>query len=782
MRPSAIIAFLFAALPALPVPGAVVADLAKAKAWWAFLPVRRDIAPPPVQDAAWCRNELDRFILAKLEASGHKPAPPAPPRALLRRLSYDLTGLPPSMEEAEAFANESALDAPGALQRAAVRLLASPRFGERQARHWLDVARYADTKGYVYGREERFFVQAHGYRDWVIRAFNEDLPYDQFIRLQIAADQLVPPHSPDRAAMGFITLGRRFLGVTHDIIDDRIDVVTRGTMALTVQCARCHDHKYDPVSARDYYALYGVFRASDDRLERTGPEVKDAELEKRLKSLADGMQRRREEVGGRLRAKIADYLTAQLELQKYPGEGFDEILGPDDLNPASVRRWRDYLHTAATGMHPIFAPWIALARLSAAEFAEKAGSALEALRGSHGGELNPRVMTAFATTPASMIEAAQRYGALCKDALAAPAPCDAASEALVAFLNAPDSPACVPDASIASNEAYFINDVREELWKLQSEVERWLINTPTAPAHTVVLADRGLQPPPRVFKRGSPAQPGEEVPRRFISFLTEGKEVPFAQGSGRRELADAIVSPRNPLTARVMVNRIWQQHFGTGIVRTTSDFGLRAEPPAHPELLDWLAARFMESGWSVKAMHRFIVASAAWQSSGLPPRRLDFEELRDSLLSATGELDLTAGGRPEDALAEGSRRRTIYGLVDRQFVPATFTNFDFPHPDVHSAQRNETLVSQQALFFLNSPFVASRAKALAKRAGDAPLAERVRRLHHWLYQRAATAREIEQATRFIAAAEAEPPAAGMLTPWEQYAQVLILSNEFTYLD
>ena len=782
MRSAFLAATLFTAALSAPVPAAVVPDLEKAKTWWAFQPVRHDIAPPPVQDAAWCRNEIDRFILAKMEAGGQKPSPPADPRTLLRRLSYDLTGLPPSLEEVEAFTKESALDLSGAMQRATIRLLASPRYGERQARHWLDVARYADTKGYVYGREERFFVQAHGYRDWVVRAFNEDLPYDQFLRLQIAADQLVPAHSPDLAAMGFLTLGRRFLGVMHDIIDDRIDVVTRGTMGLTVQCARCHDHKYDPVTTRDYYALYGVFRACDDRLEPIGPEVKDAELEKRMKNLADGMQRRRSEAGARLRAGIADYLAAQLELQKYPEEGFDEILGPDDLNPASVRRWRDYLHTAASGVHPIFAPWITLARLPAAEFAAKAGPALDELRSRHGGELNPRVAAVFAAAPGFMVEAAQRYGALFKEALSAPAPRDPAADALCAFLEAPDSPACVPDSGIASNEAYFINDLREELWKLASEVDRWLIKTSTAPAYTVVLADRGTHPPPRVFKRGSPAQPGEEVPRRFISFLTDGKEVPFEHGSGRRELADAIVSPRNPLTARVMVNRIWQQHFGTGIVKTASDFGLRAEPPTHPELLDWLTARFIESGWSLKGMHRLIVSSAAWQSRDMPPRRLDFEQLRDSLLAATGELDLTAGGRPEEALAEGSRRRTIYGLVDRQFVPATFTFFDFPHPDVHASQRNETLVSQQALFFLNSPFVAGRAKALAARAGDAPPAERVQKLHRWLYQRHATAHEAELATKFIAASEADPATAGMLTPWEQYAQVLMLANEFTYLD
>jgi len=759
----------------LPAPAAVVPDMEKAKTWWAFQPIQKP-EPPAVQQEAWCRNEIDRFLLASMEARGAQPPPAAHPRALLRRLSFTLTGLPPAMEDVTAFAKEAALDLPGAMQRAAARLLASPRYGEGQARHWLDVARYADTKGYVYAREERFFVHSHLYRDWVIRAFHEDLPYDQFLRLQIAADQIVPPHSPDLAAMGFLTLGRRFLGVTHDIIDDRIDIVTRGTMALTVQCARCHDHKYDPVTARDYYALYGVFHAGHERLERIGPDTSDKELARRMKALDDAMQKRRAEVGARLRTRLADYLAAQLELSKYPEEGFDEILGPDDLNPASVRLWRDFLHTAAD-THPIFGPWKVLARLPPGEFAAQAGPALEALRG----KLNERVAAAFAAPPASMQEAAQRYGALCKEAAAVPAPRDAAAEQICAFLEAGDSPSAVPNTGIVSNESYFVNDLREELWKLQSEVDRWLVKTPAAPPFTVIHADNGAARLPRVFKRGSPAQPGEEVPRRFLTFLTGGHEVPFQHGSGRRELADAIASPRNPLTARVMVNRLWQQHFGEGLVKTPGDFGLRAEPPAHRALLDWLAARFIESGWSVKAMHRLLTASAAWQSTAPQRRRLAFEQLRDSLLAATGELDLSAaGGRAEDALADSSRRRTIYSLVDRQYVPPTFTTFDFPHPDVHSSERNETLVPQQALFFLNSPFVAHRVRALVKRTADAAPDEKVRLLHRWLYQRDATPWEIERAQQFLAAAA--PPAEGMLTPWEQYAQVLVLAGEFTFLD
>ncbi len=759
---------------------AVLPDLEKAKVWWAFQPLRHDLVPPAVKHPEGCRNEIDRFLMATAEAAGRveHPAGPADARTLLRRLSYILTGLPPSMDEMSAFVPESAADLPGAVQRATARILASPRYGEQQGRHWLDIARYADTKGYVYGREERFFVHAHRYRDWVIRACNEDLPYDQFLRLQIAADQLVPERSPDRAAMGFLTLGRRFLGVTHDIIDDRIDVVTRGTMALTVQCARCHDHKYDPVTIRDYYALYGVFHAGTDRLEPIGEAKPDTELEKRLKHYHAVMQKRRDEVAGRMRARVADYLAAQLELQKYPEEGFDEILGPDDLNPAAVRRWRDFLHGAKTG-HPVFGPWLVLAAIPKAEFTAKVGTVLDELRQRPG--LNGKVAAAFLLPPASMSEAAERYGVLFREAMAAPAPHDADTAVLVAFLTDPESLAAVPDTGIMNNEAWFINDVREELWKAQAEVDRWLVKTPAAPAWTVVMADRNAARLPRVFKRGNPAQPGEEVPRRFLTFLTEGREIPFRHGSGRRELADAIASPHNPLTARVMVNRLWQQHFGTGLVKTPGDFGLRAEAPEHPELLDWLAARFIDSGWSVKAMHRLIVASAAWQSRNRPRLRLDFEPLRDSLLAAAGELDLTAGGPPQEALNDGSRRRTVYCLVDRQYVPSTFTVFDFPHPDVLAPQRNETLVSQQALFFLNSPFVGARAKALAGATKGTP-EERVQQSHHRLYQREATARETELALKFIAAAEAAPPAEGGLGPWEQYAQVLLLANEFTYLE
>ena len=759
---------------------------------WAFQPPQV-VTPPPVQNTRWVRTDIDRFILSKLEAARLSPAPPADPRTLMRRISFDLTGMPPTGEDVAQFVAESKQDRQGAITRLTERLLASPAYGERWGRHWLDVARYSDTKGYVYAREERHFVHAFAYRDWVIRAFNEDLPYDRFLLLQIAADQLTPADSPDLAAMGFVTGGRRFIGVTHDIIDDRIDVVTRGTMGLTVQCARCHDHKYDPIPTRDYYSLYGVFHGCDDRLVALAPDG-DAELAKRRAKLASMMGKRRDEASARLRSRVGDYLAAQLELEKYPEEGFDQLFTADDLIPASVRRWRDFL--GRPGVHPVLRPWLALAALPAADFESAARGALT--RALEGGTVNPLVAAAFTTPPRDMRETAARYGALFAN-LAQMTNAPGAAE-LRAFLNAPDSPAVVPETGIVNNEGFFPTAVVEELWKLQGEVDRRLIELGIPAA--LVLAEREPEPNPRVFERGRAARLGESVPRQFLEVLSGPKRRPFQNDNGRLELARAIASPDNPLTARVMVNRIWQHHFGTGLVRTPSDFGLRAGAPSHPELLDWLARRFVEEHWSVKAMHRLIVSSAVYQQSSTPvesvvtnsrhatarneartgaPKtegrvagdsarpdpengllshfpihRLEFEALRDAMLAASGELDSTLGGRAIDLLDARNKRRTVYALVDRQFLPGAFRTFDFANPDIHVATRHETTVPQQALYFLNGSFAAQRAQALARRFHGSAPAERVQLFHQALFQRAATRGEVAAALRFISAAAADP--------------------------
>jgi hypothetical protein len=775
---------IWTALVFLPVLRCAVQPPPDALSHWSFHPPQ-PVHPPAVRQTNWPRNEIDHFILARLESEGIAPPPPADPRTLIRRMSFDLTGLPPTLDEVNRFVSEP--DRNVATTRLIDSLLASPSHGERWARHWLDLARYSDTKGYVYGREERRFVHAPAYRDWVIRAFNTDLPYDRFLMLQIAADQLVEPGSPDLVAMGFLTGGRRFLGVTHDIIDDRIDVVCRSTLGLTVSCARCHDHKYDPIPTEDYYSLYGVFRAADERLVPL-IESEDAELAKRRSKLRETMTLRRTEAGARLRSRAGEYLAAQLELHNYPEEGFEQILGPDDLIPMSVRRWRDHLRQNRDELHPIFGVWHALMTpevLADPDYASRATVILQHLLGSS--TVNPRIAAAFASPPSEAREVARRYGRVFNEVDAewqrllassretgVPPPtrlADPAAEAIRQFLYAPDSPTVIPDTGIVNIEYLLPTPVTEELWKLQSEVDRrWIeLGTPTA----LMLTDRIDDPLPRVFRRGSPSQPGREIPRQFVSAISGPDRQPFQKGSGRLELAQAIASRDNPLTARVLVNRVWQHHFGNGLVRTPSDFGLRASEPSHPELLDWLAQQFMADGWSLKALHRRILSSATYQAVGgsgpesdpenrllsrFPPRRLDLEQLRDAMLAVSGELDSNRSATSMELLDPANRRRTLYALVDRQFLPGTFRTFDFANPDLHVAVRHETTVPQQGLFFLNGPFAAQRARALSHQTRDTRPIPRIHQLHQRLFQRDATPDEVDAALQFLAAAESDAPA------------------------
>jgi hypothetical protein len=799
-------------------------DRDAARRHWAFRPPA-DPPLPRVRDAAWPRTPVDHFILQKLEEKGLEPSPPADRRTLIRRLSFDLIGLPPTSGETAAF---EADPSPDAYERLVERLLASPRHGERWGRHWLDVARYADTKGYVYDRDERRFVHSHAYRDWVIRALNDDMPYDRFLLYQIAGD--VPGsggRKEDLAAVGFLTLGQRFLGVIHDIIDDRLDVVFRGTQALTVSCARCHDHKYDPITQRDYYALYGVMHGSSTerlvRLPAGGPEDPDFEkgLREREDALRKALDAKRAEVSERLRAKAADYLLAVLDVESLPSEEFYAFVGPDDINPVVARQWQAYLfQTRKAGRegegHPVFAAWHALASLPASRFTAEAPRVIAALSAGPSGRaksgadgpaaLNPLVASALAAAPpASMRETAARYGEVFRavhrewrDAVeaarksGAPPPsalADLAAEEVRQVLHGPDSPASVPAGSVADIEWFFDEPTRVELAKLQSRIEAWIIDHPRAAPHAVVLEDRPALRNPRVFIRGNPARKGAEVERRFLEVLAGPAPPPFRNGSGRLDLARAIASPENPLTARVMVNRVWMLHFGRGLVGTPSDFGARSEPPTHPELLDFLARRFVEGGWSVKSLHRLIVLSSTYRQSSserpeharLDPEnrllgrmnrsRLDFESLRDSMLMASGELDLAAGGRGVNLFAKPfPPRRSVYGFIDRQFLPGVYRVFDVANPDQHSPERHATTVPQQALFLMNSPFVVERARALSRRPDLPPAdaaADRIHALHRLVYQREPTAGEVHRALEFLASAPpvpAKPPAPP--SPWK----------------
>jgi hypothetical protein len=634
---------------AAPATGATTVAEAR-KSHWSFRPVTTP-ALPTVQGEAWVRNPIDRFVLARLEAAGLTPAPPADRRTLLRRVSFDLTGLPPTPEEVAAF---EADPAPDAYERLIDRLLASPRYGERWGRHWLDVARYADTKGYVF-TDERRFPYAYTYRDYVIRAFNDDLPYDQFVVQQLAADQLPLGGDPrPLAAMGYLTLGRRFLNNQQDIIDDRIDVTMRGLQGLTVACARCHDHKFDPIPQKDYYSLYGVFASS-------------------------------------------------VEPRDLP------LLGTPDRTPELAAFEAELTKRKAT---------------------------VEKFRQEHQVELSKRN-----------------------------------------------------------------RKVRDELRGLQKKVDQWQVVGRGAPPRAMVLNDAPAPVEPHILLRGNPRSPGPAVPRQFLEVVAGEKRQPFKKGSGRLELAQAIASRDNPLTARVLVNRVWGWHLGQGLVRTPSDFGTRGEPPTHPELLDWLAATFMDEGWSVKKLHKLILLSNTYRQASdgndraarLDPenrllarmnrQRLDFEAMRDGLLAAAGRLDAARGGAAVDLTrAPFSTRRSVYGFVDRQNLPGLFRTFDFASPDSSTAQRYTTTVPQQALFLMNSPFVVEQARHFVGRpdvAAQASDAAKIDRMYRLAYGRAAAPEEVELGRRFLAEAARAP---AKLSPWEQYAQVLLLSNEFMFVD
>lgn len=620
---------------------------------WAFQPLQA-AERPEVQNRSWVQTPVDAWVLAGLEREGMTPSPPADRRTLIRRATIDLLGVPPILAEIEAFDND---DAPDAFARVVDRLLASPLYGERWGRHWLDVARYADTKGYVF-QEDRRYPYAYTYRDYVVDAFNNDLPFNQFILEQIAADQLPADGDAHRlAAMGFLTVGRRFLQDRNEIIDDRIDLVGRGLLGLTIACARCHDHKFDPIPTDDYYSLYGVFASS----------IEPPEL-----------------------PRIGRPGDASPEAQEFERK-LDE-----------ARKTRDDFQAAAK------------------------------------------------------------------------------AEAKDGALNA---------------------DQRNELSKLNRAIDALNVESASVIPRAMVMNDAPQPMQPHVFIRGNPGRPGKAVPRQFLEILSGPDREPFQQGSGRLELAQAIVDTARPLTARVIVNRVWAWHFGQGLVNSPSDFGVRSDPPSHPELLDELALGFLADGWSIKSLHRRIMLSSVYQQqSGLREdcvekdaenrllwrfnrQRLDFESMRDSILAVAGTLDAARGG-PAVALDATSMppRRTIYGFIDRQDLNGDYRSFDFASPDATSPRRFVTTVPQQALFLMNSPFVQEQAKRLAAsiegEAGGSVGA--VGRLYERVLGRAPDADELARASAFVDRPGAS--AEGSLPPLAQLAQVLMLTNEFLYVD
>ncbi len=667
---------------------------------WAWQPLTKP-AVPEVKNKTWGQTPVDNFILAKLEENKFTPNPIADKRTLIRRASFDLIGLPPTPEEVEAFTKD---ESPDAFAKVVDRLLASPHYGERWGRHWLDVARYSDTKGMVRRqREDPRSPYAWTYRDYVIKSFNDDKPYNQFIIEQLAADKLPATKSnpTNLTALGFLTVGERFMGMQHDVINDRIDVVTKGFLGLTVSCARCHDHKFDPIPTKDYYSLHGVFASTIE------PQVEPV-------------------------------------IQKLPNT-------PD---------YKDYY---------------------------KQRTALQAKK--------EEIEAEF--------QAARR-----------------------------------------DRDRDAIRRLQRELRENAGDTARLESTHPGAVLRAMAVQDAGRPRNSPVFIRGEAENKGEIVPRQFLEILAGPTRQPFTNGSGRLELAHAIVSQSNPLTPRVMINRIWQHHFGAGFVPTPDDFGMMSEPPSHPELLDYLAAEFQKD-WSIKKIHRLIMLSSVYQQTTTDnPRyaqidpynrllwraniqRLEFESLRDSLLAIGGSLDRTLYGRPIDLERNAdSTRRTIYGIVDRGDLLDAFVNFDFANPDSVNGRRHETSVPQQALFLMNSPVVIEQAKKLVAQEGffnSADNTERIEFLYTRIFQRRPTAEEIKLGLNFIAhspnvskatpkspaaltesdraqtrqerrremiqerfesnrANQSAPKKRAPLTGWQEYAHALLQANEFSFVN
>ncbi|MDA1055147.1 MAG: PSD1 and planctomycete cytochrome C domain-containing protein [Planctomycetota bacterium] len=625
---------------------------------WSFVPVKKP-GQPIVQQMTWPRNEIDAFVLARLESKQLVPNPPAPAQLLARRIYLDLLGIPPTPAQVADFVAAAEMDRQGATTQLVNELLESPHYGQRWGRHWLDVARFSD--GYGGFLDNDVNTQAWRYRDWVVAAFNDDMPYNEFIKLQIAGDLIGPREQA--VATGFFSLGPTYRSdggdpdsvaqAMSETLDDRMDTMSRGFLGLTAACARCHDHKFDPIPQQDYYSLAGIFNNTQSR---------------------------------------------------------DTPLVPDDV----VKAYDDH-------------------QQSINELTKGIGDLQNAVK--------------------------------------------------------------QQNREATDDEAKRLAEMRTKLDELKK-------TAPPKYEFVHALADTGSQDMP-IALRGNLRKPGDVAPRRFLRILAGDAPQHFSQGSGRVELAEAIASDDNPLTARVLVNRVWQHHFGNALVRSPSNFGTLGEKPTHPLLLDWLAATFVESDWSIKQLHRRIMTSATYQMSSdysevsfaadgdnrmiwrMNPRRMDVETWRDSLLFITGELDQTPGG-PSIENIQASSRRTLYAKVSRngdQFASDEFLRlFDFPLMRATVANRPNSIVPQQFLFAMNSTFMVDRAKVLAKSLQSESESDesRIRSAYLRLYGREPTGDERQLALDYL-----RQPDTGTsnddLSRWTQYAQVLLSSNEFMYV-
>ena len=777
------------------------------RSFWAFQPVQKP-SLPKVKNPAWCRTPVDFFVLSQLEEHGLTPAPRADKRTWLRRVTYDLVGLPPTPDELRLFLKDTSGQA---FARVVDRLLGSPHYGERWARYWLDIVRYSDDRYWPEPYMEPF-SNAFRYRDWVISAFNQDMPYDLFIKAQIAGDLVGGSNRRDLiAATGLYAL-------SPDYNDDRVDVTTRAFLGLTVACAQCHNHKFDPIPTQDYYSLQGIFNNTEPDKFPLAPEKIVTEYETQKRKIKDQEAAIKEfvatqstQLGEILAARTSEYILAAwkaLGPQKQSA-----ILSAEELHldAETLDRWIEYLKSSPKD-HELLKP---IEQLLA-----KSGSEEEIREAARGIELlilkiisdKKEIDKKNLITLGSTKEAASQVSVLSLERHPYLFWRDLFAES---YGKGKAGIFYYDEKKIVR---FLSREWKAHLERLQAQLGELERSLPSEYPFLHTIKDVAEPKDMRVLLRGNPDTPGEMAPRRFLTILSETERPVFHKGSGRLELAESIASAKNPLTARVMVNRIWHYHFGAGIVRSLSNFGQLGDRPSHPELLDYLSSRLVESKWSIKSLHREIVLSATyglsaenlkanfqvdpdnrllWRASR---RRLDIEALRDSILAASGELDLSVGGPPRlmvderdnkptmgsqvrslhpppaQVPGEVNKRRTVYGFVSRTVLDGMLSLFDFPNPNAPSEQRTVTTVPLQRLFLLNSRWMLRQSDLFAKRVRSLAAAEEpvmIREAYRILYNREPDETEIRWGQEFLKEAS---------DAWTRYAQVLLSSNEFLYVD
>ncbi len=751
----------------------------QAREFWSFQPVRRP-AVPEVASA----KPIDNFLLAKLSEAGLEPAPPADKRTFIRRLTFDLLGLPPSPNETAAFLADPS---PDAYRRLVDRLLASPHYGERLARRWLDLARYADGQSTAYA--DTPLPNAWRYRDWVVEAFNRDLPYDDFIVAQLAAD-LLPESERDAAlpALGFHALGDRD--------DDRVDITGRALLGLTVACAQCHDHKFDPIPQSDFYSLQGVFDSSPVHNHPLAPVAEVEAYESAKKRVAaqkltidEFLKKERDQLIDLMIEQTADYLIASYRVQSRQAEPA-QAAADAGLDLETLERWLAYLKNQPHE-HPYLDEWHALLNehppiTQVRQAARELEKTLFAIH------LEKRAIDDRNYVKLGGAEGVRTQGRLLKTNLEF---LDPVKYYLWRDMSAP--PARKRGLPFVGGVYYYgpkeIGRFLSGVWlahleRERSELKRLEEQVPEPYPFLHAYRDAEEPKDARIAIRGDKKNLGEPAPRRFLSVLSNSEPERFKHGSGRLELAHEIASPENPLTARVFVNRLWQWRLGRGLVSTPSNFGQLGERPTHSELLDWLAAEFVESGWSIKALDRLILLSDAYRRSSKilsanhqadadnkllwrfnPVDRLDAEAIHDSILAVSGKLDTTPGG-PPSALDSTYERRALYATVDRTNPHPTMSLFDFPDSKSHSEARDVTVGPLQRLYFMNNPFVIAQSAALVERLASAAGADpeaRIRRAYELLYSRPPEESEISTALAFLET-----------DTWQRYVQALLGSSEF----